>query len=166
VLKPPGVNWPLSDADPVAALETSRPMQHDPTLVACRDQPRVQESDPALPPGLPGELLSAAIKSPDGRVGTAQGSLGHLYGTDASYVLGLSVQYPYAEYAVRRELGPGGRNTKSWRAFRPDCARIALLEAACADAVHWWKQQQADAPRLYAPLVGICHMASHPPPGP
>jgi hypothetical protein len=26
-------------------------------------------------PGLPGELLSMAIKSPDGRVGTAQGSL-------------------------------------------------------------------------------------------
>jgi hypothetical protein len=122
--------------------------------------------DPALPPGLPGELLSSAIKSPDGRVGTAQGSLGHLYGTDAAYVLGLSVQYPYAEYAVRRELGPGGRNTKSWRAFRPDCARIALLEAACADAVHWWKQQQADAPRLWTLLHGICHMASNPPDGP
>ena len=30
--------------------------------------------DPALPPGLPGALLSAAIKSSDGRVGTAKGS--------------------------------------------------------------------------------------------
>ena len=41
-------------------------------------------------------------------LGTAQGSLGHLYGTDASYVLGLSVQYPYAEYAVRKELAQVG----------------------------------------------------------
>jgi hypothetical protein len=35
--------------------------------------------DPTSRPGLPGELLSAAIESPNGRVGTAQGSAG-LYG--------------------------------------------------------------------------------------
>lgn len=122
--------------------------------------------DPAVRPGLPGELLSAAIKSPDGRVGTAQGSLGHLYGTDAAYVLGLSVQYPYVKYAVRRELAQVGASTKSWGVFRPDCARIALLEAACADAVRWWKQQQADAPRLWTLLLGICGAASNPPEGP
>jgi hypothetical protein len=122
--------------------------------------------DPTSPPGLPGELLSAAIESPDGRVGTAQGSLGHLYGTDAAYVLGLSVEYPYVKYAVRRELAQVGASTKSWRLFRPDCARIALLEAACADAVRWWKQQQADAPRLWTLLLGICGAASNPPSGP
>jgi hypothetical protein len=43
--------------------------------------------DSAVQPGLPGELLSAAIESPDGRVGTAKGSAG-LWGTDEAYVLG------------------------------------------------------------------------------
>jgi hypothetical protein len=121
--------------------------------------------DPAVRPGLPGDLLSAAIKSPDGRVGTAWGSTG-LDGTDHAQVLGLNVEYPYVKYAVRRELAQVGAYTKSWRVFRPDCARIALLEAACADAVRWWKQQQADAPRLCALLRGICRRASTPPPGP
>jgi len=122
--------------------------------------------DPTIRPGLPGALLSAAIKSPDGRVGTAQGTPGHMYGTDEAYVLDLIVSDPYVKYAVRGELVQVGASTKSWGAFRPDCARIALLEAACADAVRWWKQQQADAPRLCALLVGICQMASHPPAGP
>ena len=121
--------------------------------------------DPTSRPGLPGELLSAAIKSPDGRVGAAKGSTG-LWGTDESYVLGLPVQYPYVKYAVRRELAQVGASTKAWGAFRPDCARIALLEAACADAVGWWKQQQADAPRLCALLLAICRTASTPPSGP
>ena len=115
--------------------------------------------DPTSRPGLPGELLSAAIESPNGRVGTAQGSAG-LYGTDEGWVLGLSVQHPFVNYAVRRELAQVGAYTRSWGAFRPDCARIALLEAACADAVRWWKQQQADAPRLWAPLFAICRTAS------
>ena len=44
-------------------------------------------------------------------------------------------------------------------------ASIALLDAACADAVRWWKQQQADAPRLCALLLAICRMASTPPLG-
>lgn len=35
--------------------------------------------DTALRPGLPGALLSAAINSPDGRVGAAQGKPGHMY---------------------------------------------------------------------------------------
>jgi hypothetical protein len=35
--------------------------------------------DPTSRPGLPGELLSAAIKSPDGRVGAAKGSTGRLH---------------------------------------------------------------------------------------
>jgi hypothetical protein len=121
--------------------------------------------NPTLPPGLPGELLSAAIKSPDGRVGRAEGSLEHLQGTHQAYVLGLIVQYPYVKYAVRRELAQVGASTKSWGAFRPDCARIALLEAACADAIRWWKQQQADAPRLCTLLLAICRTASAGPRG-
>jgi hypothetical protein len=121
--------------------------------------------DPTPRPGLPGELLSAAVESPDGRVGGAEGSLDQLQGTHRAYVLGLSVEYPYVKYAVRRELAQLGASTKSWGAFRPDCARIALLEAACADAVRWWKQQQADAPRLCTPLLAICRTASTPPSG-
>jgi hypothetical protein len=121
--------------------------------------------DTTLPPGLPGELLSAAIKSPDGRVGKAEGSLEHLQGTHQAYVLGLIVSYPYVKYAVRRELAQAGAYTKSWGAFRPDCARIALLEAACADAIRWWKQQQADAPRLCTLLLAICRTASAGPRG-
>jgi hypothetical protein len=121
--------------------------------------------DPALPPGLPGELLSAAIKSSDGRVGTAQGTPGHMWGTDEAYVLDLIVSYPYVKYAVRGELAQVGAYTKSWGAFRPDCARIALLEAACADAVRWWKQQQTAAPRLCTLLLAICRTASVPPDG-
>jgi hypothetical protein len=112
-------------------------------------------------PGLPGELLSTAIQFRDSRVGTAQGSAG-LYGTDLAQVLGLSVQHPYVKYAVRRELAQVGAYTKSWGAFRPDCARIALLEAACGDAVRWWDQQQADAPRLCALLLAYCRTASTP----
>jgi hypothetical protein len=108
--------------------------------------------DPTPRPGLPGELLSTAIQSRAGRVGTAQGSAG-LDGTDVAQVLGLSVQHPYVRYAVRRELAQVGAYTKTWGVFRPDCARIALLEAACADAVRWWKQQQDDAPRLCALLA-------------
>jgi hypothetical protein len=121
--------------------------------------------DPTLPPGLPGELLSAAIESPDGRVGTAQGTPGHMYGTDEAYMLGLIVSYPYVKYAVRRELAKSGLLHQSWGAFRPDCARIALLEAACADAIRWWKQQQADTPRLCTELLAICRTASAGPRG-
>jgi hypothetical protein len=120
--------------------------------------------DPTSRPGLPGELLSTAIQSRDSRVGTAQGSAG-LDGTDVAQVLGLSVQHPYVKYAVRRELAQVGAYTKSWGAFRPDCARIALLDAACADAVGWWKQQQADAPRLCGLLFAYCRMAATPPLG-
>jgi hypothetical protein len=116
--------------------------------------------DPTPRPGLPGELLSAAIESPDGRVGKAEGSLDHLQETHQAYVLGLIVSYPYVKYAVRRELAQLGASTKSWGAFRPDCARIALLEAACADAIRWWKQQQTAAPRLCALLLAICRTAS------
>jgi hypothetical protein len=122
--------------------------------------------DPTLPPGLPGELLSAAIESPDGRVGTTVWSSAGLDGADHARVLGLSVEYPYVKYAVRRELAQVGAYTNSWRAQRPDCARITLLEAASADAVRWWKQQQADAPRLCALLLGLCRRASIPLPGP
>jgi hypothetical protein len=118
--------------------------------------------DPAIRPGLPGALLSAAIKSSDGRVGTAKGSRG-LWGTEEGYVLDLIVSDPYVKYAVRGELAQMGASTKSWGAFRPDCARIALLEAACADAVRWWKQQQTAAPRLCALLLAICRTASVPP---
>jgi hypothetical protein len=120
--------------------------------------------DPTSRPGLPGELLSTAIQSRDGRVRTAQGSAG-LYGTDVAQVLGLSVQHPYVKYAVRRELAQVGAYTKSWGAFRPDCARIALLEAACVDAIRWWKQQQADAPRLCGLLFAYCRTAATPPLG-
>jgi hypothetical protein len=80
-------------------------------------------------------------------------------------VLGLMVSYPYVKYAVRGELAQVGASTKSWGAFRPDCARIALFEAACADAVGWWKQQQTAAPRLCALLLAICRTASVPPDG-
>jgi hypothetical protein len=118
--------------------------------------------DPTVRPGLPGALLSAAIKSPDGRIGTAESSSLRLYGTDEAQVLDLWVEHPYVKNAVRGELAQVGAYTKSGRAFRPDCARIALLEGACADAVRWWKQQQADSPRLYAPLLAICRMASTP----
>jgi hypothetical protein len=69
--------------------------------------------DPTSRPGLPGELLSAAIQSPDGRVGTAKDSAG-LWGTDEAYVLGLAVQQPYVKYAVRRELAQVGASSKSW----------------------------------------------------
>jgi hypothetical protein len=120
--------------------------------------------DPTSRPGLPGELLSTAIQSRDGRVGTAQGSAG-LDGTDVAQVLGLSVQHPYVKYAVRRELVQVGVYTKSWGVVRPDCARIALLEAACADAIRWWEQQQADAPRLCGLLFAYCRMAATPPLG-
>jgi hypothetical protein len=107
--------------------------------------------EPTSRPGLPGELLSVAVQSRDGRVGTAQGSAG-LDGTDVAQVLGLSVQHPYVRHAVRRELAQVGVYTRSWGVFRPDCARIALLKAACADAIGWWKQQQAEAcvPQLSA----------------
>jgi hypothetical protein len=120
--------------------------------------------DSTARPGLPGELLSIAIQSRDSRVGTAQGSAG-LYGTDLAQVLGSSVQHPYVKYAVRRELAQEGTYTKSWGVFRPDCARIVRLEAPCAEAVRWWKQQQADAPHVCALLFAICRMASTPPSG-
>ena len=119
--------------------------------------------DPTSRPGLPGELLSTAIQSRDSQVGTAQDSAG-LYGTDLAQMLGLSVQHPYVKYAVRRELAQVGAYTKTWGVFRPDCARIALLEAACADAVRCWNQQQADAPRLCALLFAHCRTAASIPP--
>jgi len=112
----------------------------------------VEVLDPTVRPGLPGALLSAAIKSPDGRIGTAEGSSLRLFGTNEAQVLDLSVEHPYVKNAVRGELAQVGAYTQSGKAIRPDCARIALLEGACADAVRWWKQQ-ADAPRLYAPLL-------------
>jgi hypothetical protein len=140
--------------------------QRMPSYVLTRLTLYAEVLDPTLPPGLPGELLSAAIKSPDGRVGTAWGTTTGLDGTDHSQVLGWNVEYPYVKYAVRGELAQVGAYTKSWRAFRPDCPRIALLEAACADAVRWWKQQQADAPRLCELLRGICRRASSPGDGP
>jgi hypothetical protein len=136
-----------------------------PAYVSTRLTLYTEVLDPAVQPGLPGELLSAAIKSPDGRVGRAEGSLEHIQGTHYAQVLGLIVDYPYVKFAVRRELAQVGASTKSWGAFRPDCARIALLEAACADAIRWWKQQQADAPRLCTLLLAICRMASTPPRG-
>ena len=120
--------------------------------------------DPTSRPGLPGELLSTAIQSRDSRGGTAQGSA-ERYGTDVAQVLGRSVQHPYVKYAVRRELAHVGVYTKSWGVFRPDCARIALLEAAYADAIRWWKQQQADTPRLCGLLIAYCRMAATPPLG-
>jgi hypothetical protein len=116
--------------------------------------------DTTLRPGLPGALLSAAINSPDGRVGAAQGKPGHMYGTHASQVLGLSVEHPYVRNAVRSELAQAGAYTQAGRTYRPDCARIALFEAACAAAVRWWKQQQADGPRLRTLLFDIWRAAS------
>jgi hypothetical protein len=85
-----------------------------------------------------------------------------MYGEDEAQVLGLFVEHPYVRNAVRGELAQVGACTGSRRALRPDCARIALLEAACADAVRWWKQQQADAPRLCPLLLAICRTASTP----
>lgn len=121
-------------------------------------------------PGLAGALLSAAIKSPDGRVGTADGEPGHMFGRDESHVLGLLVKHAYIKHAyvrneVQRELAQAGAYTPSRMGFRPDCARIALLEAACADAVRWWKQQQADDPRLCTLLLDLCRTASDGPSG-
>jgi hypothetical protein len=114
--------------------------------------------DAAVQPGLTGALLSAAINSPDGRVG--EGKPGHLFGRDDSQARGLSVKHPYVRKSVRRELAQAGAYTQSGRALRPDCARIALLEPACADAVRWWKQQQADAPQLCTLLLDRCRTAS------
>ena len=136
-----------------------------PAYVRTRLALHTEVLDPTVPPGLPGELLSAAIESPDGRVGTGEGGSAGLQGTNQAYMLGLIVQYPYVKYAVRRELAKVGASTKSWGAFRPDCARIALLAAACADAVRWWKQQQADAPGLCTQLLAICRTASAGPRG-
>jgi hypothetical protein len=116
-------------------------------------------------PGLPGALLSAAISSPDSLVGTADGEPGHMFGRDESCVLGLVVKHPYVEKEVQQELARAGAYTPSRRGLRPDCARIALLEAACADAVRWWKQQQADAPRLCTLLLDLCRTASAGPTG-
>jgi hypothetical protein len=121
--------------------------------------------DTTARPGLAGALLSAAIKSPDGRVGTADGEPGHMFARDQSRVLGLRVKHPYAEKEVRRELAHAGLYTQSGRGFRPDCARIARLEPACADAVRWWKQQQADAPRLCTLLLLLCRTWSAGPVG-
>lgn len=111
-------------------------------------------------PGLAGALLSAAIGSPDGRVGTADGEPGHMIARDESHMLGLRVKRPYVDDEVRRELAQAGLYTQSGRAFRPDCARIARLEPACTDAVRWWKQQQADAPGLCTLLLLLCRTAS------
>ena len=116
-------------------------------------------------PGLAGALLSAAINSPDGWVGTADGEPGYMFGRDESHVLGLLVKHPYVEKEVQRELVQAGAYTPSGRAFRPDCARIASLAEVCADAVRWWKQQQADAPRLCMLLLDLCQTASAGPRG-
>jgi hypothetical protein len=116
--------------------------------------------DTTVRPGLAGAVLSAAIKSPDGRVGTADGEPGHMFARDESHVLGLRVKRPYVDNEVRRELAQAGLYTQSGWAFRPDCARITRLEPACADAVRWWKQQQADAPRLCTLLLFLCRTAS------
>ena len=116
-------------------------------------------------PGLAGALLSAAIKSPGGRVGTADGEPGHMFGRDESHVLGLLVKRPYVRNEVERELAQAGAYTPSRMGFRPDCARIAHLDAACADAVRWWKQQQADDPRLCTLLLDLCRTASAGPSG-
>lgn len=111
-------------------------------------------------PGLAGALLSAAINSPDGRVGTADGEPGHMFGRDESHVLGLLVKHPYVREVIELELARASAYTPSRRGLRPDCARIALLEAACADAVRWWKRQQADGPRLCTLLLDLCRTAS------
>jgi hypothetical protein len=124
-----------------------------------------QVLDTTLRPGLSGALLSAAISSPDGLVGTADGEPGYMFGRDETRVLGLVVQHPYVENEVQQELVRAGAYTPSRRGLRPDCARIALLEAACADAVRWWKQQQADAPRLCTLLLDLCRTASAGPSG-
>jgi len=62
-------------------------------------------------PGLAGALLSAAINSPDGWVGTADGEPGYMFGRDESHVLGLLVKHPYVEKEVQRELVQAGAYT-------------------------------------------------------
>jgi hypothetical protein len=59
-------------------------------------------------PGLPGALLSAAINSPDGWVGTADGEPGYMFGRDESHVPGLFVEHPYVNTAVQLELVQAG----------------------------------------------------------
>jgi hypothetical protein len=59
-------------------------------------------------PGLPGALLSAAMKSRDGRVGTADGEPGSMFGRDESRVLGLVVKHPCVEKEVQQELVRAG----------------------------------------------------------
>jgi hypothetical protein len=71
-----------------------------------------------------------------------------MFGRDESHVLGLLIQHPYVRNEIQRELVQAGFYTQSGRAFRPDCAQIALLKAASADAVRWWKQQAPFVTRL------------------
>jgi hypothetical protein len=121
--------------------------------------------DTTVRPGLAGALLSAAINSHDGLVGTADGEPGHRFAREESRVLGLRVKRPYVDKIVQRELAQAGLYTQSGWTFRPDCARIARLEPACADAARWWKQRQADAPRLCTLLLDLCRTASAGPSG-
>jgi hypothetical protein len=114
--------------------------------------------DPTPQPGVPGVLLTVALAATDGRTGTPV-----QIRPQVGEVLHKCVAYPFIRRAVQAELLELGYFTKSHRVLlRPDCTRIAALQAPCAAAVSWWQRLQVAEAALCTLLLGICRRASTP----
>jgi hypothetical protein len=108
--------------------------------------------DRVPPPGAPGALLTATLaipyeQHPDlRRIGARPSALG-----------GGMV------FFIRSELLELGYASPGFLSFdfltRFDCARIAALEGACADALRWWQQVQASEASLCSGLLEACRIA-------
>jgi hypothetical protein len=119
--------------------------------------------DSTPPAGFPGAVLKATVGLTHGHSG-----LGFVYfGAQPS---ALHATLPGGGdrsvfEALGRELVELGytapRLSVHW--FRFDCARVAGLEEACADAVRWWQQVQVAEASLCRPLLDACRIAFRPP---
>jgi len=97
--------------------DSDRPAYHDATPRGVQSTNRVSTNRPAvLSKGRHGS--EPRSHSPDGKVGTADGEPGYMFGRDESHVLGLLIQHPYVRDEVQRELVQAGFYTQSGRAFR------------------------------------------------
>jgi hypothetical protein len=117
--------------------------------------------DPTPPDGLPGAVLKATIGLTHGHPGLGFAHLGAhpsalhatLPGGGDKSLLG-AVGCELVELGYAHRLGPSGLY---W--FRFDCARIATLERACADAVRWWQRAQVAEASLGRALLEACRVA-------
>jgi hypothetical protein len=125
------------------------------------DEIGVELLDSTPPDGLPGAVLKATFGLTHGhpRLGFAyfgaQPSALHETlpgGGDKSLLGALGRELVELGYAA-----PRLPSSLYW--FRFNCARIAALEEACADAVRWWQQVQVAEASLCRPLREACRVA-------